>query len=401
MDVFYKTHIVDPVSHSNTRTVFKVPKILLNCDKAKIANVIVNINDAAATFNLIGGALNTVKNITFKVNGQELDSNRAPKYINTVVQPLSSDGQNVNLNLPEYNSNYNYNFVIDDYDSGTASGIFQNSNKYLYNVAINTEVSTTVNTLRLNKLLGFFRSNLNIENEELPVLPLNMMKGECELIIEWEDIVGNYCSNPSATLISISRPFLILDEVNSESMSMLLSRENISWNYPSWEWTSYFVDSASNLNVRLNSLNGKFVKRLALINNDLDTVDNNIINTNSKNLTNEMIRISVNQKDIMDFRGCDSPAKKTMFFNTSWGEHILPVAANFQLAQVDSVYDTFVRSNVIVSNVSLFGCNVNERVKDIQLEVKSDETANINVNVIGEVQRGIDLNSNGDFIAYN
>lgn len=401
MDVFYKTHLVDPVSHSDSRTVFKFPKILLNCETAEIGNVAVTLSDDTALYNLIGGALNTIKNITLKLNGLEVDNNRAPQYINTVLQPLTSDGHNNNVNSARYGNKNSYTFTRNLIDSSISTAITRNSDKILY-LAPNelTVDKKNSNSLPLNKLLGFFRSKIRIEGQDFPIIPLNMMNGDCELVIEWQDIPAIFCDKPAATITEVQRPFLILDEINNNELSMMLASNNLSWNYPSWEWSQYLVASGESLNSRVNALNGKFVKKLAVISNFPSVLNDNMFVTCSQFIVNEVIRISVNHKDLMDFNGCDTAAKKTMFFNSSWGEYILPLGGNYD-CNIDDIYFPSNSSNCVAGELSLFGCTINERVKDIQLQLTGTISATLNVNIIGEVQRGIQLNPNGDFIAFN
>lgn len=400
---FIQTQIITPVLSNEERCIFRIPPLV--CVKKSFALADVQYSGGAGGLTLIGGISNLIKNISLRVGGTQIDHNNFVAITNT-LQNLRTTTTKA-LSIEKTNKKNALDFKQALVAAAPVSGEFIVASNFE-----NQARNTGGGLLYLHEFLKFFNAEHNLDAPQ-ELLPLNLFgNANIELTIEWQTTPG-VVSNAAAAISGINAPTLCVDCLDTSSPVYQALPTSATLTYSRWEVESlnYSAPATAGDQVqvreRLSQASNKFVTRLCILNQsnevtaDLGTV------TKSRALPSERYQIILNGQQVLDFRSEDD-AEKVMNFVNAWGDYVLPPGGRYyEWAEAGNVttknaITTAVTPSPIVSNASLFGVNIQQRVNYLELDYQYSDDATTPVtdggliNVIYEVANAVNI-SNGTF----
>lgn len=394
---FLITTVLDPVFTNQTRCVFKLPHQIL----IKKSVVIGQLSYAGANRNttIIGGISNLIRNISLRVGGSQVDYNSRVAVTNVLSNLRTTATRANNIDHSTKKTSLDFKTALNS-DPLRSSIVATN---------VGNQVNTPEGMVYLYDVLRFFLANHNVSGVSNEFLPLNVFKNQdIELTIEWETN-PQILTNQTATIGLINAPVLIFDCVEKSSpLYAAMDNLNVVLTYDRWEnEVINYLGGAAGATVetreRLNGVNGKMLKRVCILNQSNTLIPNLGLVSKSKALNNEKIQVVVNGRQIFDFRVEESAEKVGQFVNV-WGEYLLVPGGRYnsweEAGQVTQNTTNQLVSQ-LVSNASLFGFKVNQRIEYMELDYQytgpdGDEEAG-NFNVIYETENALVVMNDGTF----
>lgn len=400
---YISTQIITPVLSNDQRCIFRIPNLI--CVKKSFALADVQYSGGAGGLTLIGGISNVIKNISLRVGGTQIDHNNFVAVTNTLQNLRSSTTKA--LNVDKVNKKNALDFKQALVAAAPVSGEFI--------VASNFDVqarNTAGGLLYLHEFLKFFNAEHNLDAPQ-EFLPLNLFgNANIELTIEWQNN-GAIVSNEPNAITGINPPTLCVDCLDTSSPVYQALPTSATLTYNRWEveTLNYPAPATAGASVqvreRLSQPSNKYVTRLCVLTQSNEVTDDLGTVTKSRALPAERYQLVLNGQQVLDFRSEDD-AEKVMHFVNAWGDYILPPGGRYyEWAQAGNVTTknsivAAVTPSPIVSNASLFGVNIQQRVNYLELDFQysDDPTTPVtdggNINVIYEVSNAVNI-SNGTF----
>lgn len=400
---YISTQIITPVLSNDQRCIFRIPNLI--CVKKSFALADVQYSGGAGGLTIIGGISNVIKNISLRVGGTQIDHNNFVAVTNTLQNLRSSTTKA--LNVDKINKKNALDFKQALVAAAPVSGEFI--------VASNFDVqarNTAGGLLYLHEFLKFFNAEHNLDAPQ-EFLPLNLFgNANIELTIEWQNN-GAIVSNQPNAITGINPPTLCVDCLDTSSPVYQALPTSATLTYNRWEveTLNYPAPATAGASVqvreRLSQPSNKYVTRLCVLTQSDEVTDDLGTVTKSRALPAERYQLVLNGQQVLDFRSEDD-AEKVMHFVNAWGDYILPPGGRYyEWAQAGNVTTknsivAAVTPSPIVSNASLFGVNIQQRVNYLELDFQysDDPTTPVtdggNINVIYEVSNAVNI-SNGTF----
>lgn len=396
------TKVLDPVFTNQSRCVFKLPhQILL---KRSIMLGQLSYLGANKNTTMIGGISNLIRNISLRVGGSQVDYNSKVSVTN-LLSNLRTTATRAN------NIDHSTKKTSLDFKTSLSKDVPE-LNKYILASNFGNQVNSVEGMVYLYDVLRFFLARHNVPGVTQEVIPMNIFKNQdIELTIEWETN-PQILTNQTGTIGAINAPVLIMDCLEKSSpLYSSLDNLNVVLTYDRWEnetvnYNGVNAGVTNETRERLNAVNGKMLKRVAICNQSSELVADLGLITKSKALNNEKIQVVINGRQIFDFRVEESAEKVSQFTNV-WGEYLLPPGGRYNEWD-DAKYVTNKTSitaantvSPIVSNASLFGFKVNQRVDYMELDHQYTADTNNepagNFNVIFETENMLIVMNDGTF----
>lgn len=400
---YISTQIITPVLSNDQRCIFRIPNLI--CVKKSFALADVQYSGGAGGLTMIGGISNLIKNISLRVGGTQIDHNNFVAVTNTLQNLRSSTTKA--LNVDKINKKNALDFKQALVAAAPVTGEFI--------VASNFDVqarNTAGGLLYLHEFLKFFNAEHNLDAPQ-EFLPLNLFgNANIELTIEWQNN-GAIVSNSPNAVTGINPPTLCVDCLDTSSPVYQALPTSATLTYNRWEveTLNYPAPATAGASVqvreRLSQPSNKYVTRLCVLTQSNEVTDDLGTVTKSRALPAERYQLVLNGQQVLDFRSEDD-AEKVMHFVNAWGDYILPPGGRYyEWAQAGNVTTknsivAAVTPSPIVSNASLFGVNIQQRVNYLELDFQysDDPTTPVtdggNINVIYEVSNAVNI-SNGTF----
>lgn len=373
-----KTLLIDPRSHNNTRTEFRLDD---NFYASSIKLVDVGLSDTGATneeflYPTFNGVMQLIKNIYLYSDTTLLDSiQNIPQY--TALQALKTSNQGSHLNRDLLlNGN---GFTLQQVDSaGDRAGALTQDDPQQVLVGLttqNNQIPIGANsdqqsgTVMLQQILSFL--------ETVPVLP---RIPNLRLVIEYDTQAQNYFNDPSNPIASpnlqVIRPTLVVEQlVNEPEMPNQLQIPFMQTIVERFQVPA--ADSTANASVpqrlsfKSQAFNQKFLRDVTFLNSpSADLAD-----TGNRNLTRltrsvaqkaEVLQLVVNNSNHLPDVGIDSPAKKFMYFNDTDRPLNIPLIAG--LPAIKDASGNIVTDDQLVGQYTTTAVKVGKRIDDLRVE---------------------------------
>lgn len=395
---YINTQIITPVVSNDQRCIFRIPPLV--CVKKSFALADVSYSGGADDLTLIGGISNLIKTISLRIGGTQIDYNNFVAITNT-LQNLRTTTTKA-LNIDKLNKKNALDFKQALVQAAPVTNEFIVASNF-----VNEPRNSTGGLLYLNEFLKFFNATHNLDAPQ-DFLPLNLFgDANIELTIEWQT-TPRVVSNAPNVISGINAPTLCVDALDTSSpvYSALPTSAILSFNRWEVETLNYPAPATAGANVavreRLSQANAKFVTRLCVLNQSSEANADMGTTTKSRALPKEQYQIILNGQQVLDFRSEDD-AEKVMHFVNAWGDYVLPPGGRYyewaQAANVTTKNSVVaqIEKSPIVSNASLFGVNIQERVNYLELDYQYSDDATTavtnggNINIIYETANAVNI----------
>lgn len=377
-----KTVLQDPVSHNNSRSVFKLDD---GYYASSLRLVDVGLEDANANgkgfiYPTINGCLQMIKNIFLYSDTVLIDSlQNIPQY--SSIEALKTSNQGAHLNRQLIQNGLGFDLLQVDTASSRAGCLtlgedesmrFNNINgtgTQNNQVPIGKDQDQQSGAITLSSLLKFL--------ETVSVLP---MIPNLRLVVEYDTTVTNYFNDPAnpigAPALNVIRPTLVAEqlldmgdmppaELEVPYMSTIVERFSVpATSTPANDTVPQRTSFKS------QAFTAKFVRDLTFFNlpsSDLSAADRYLTRlTRSAAQKEEVLQVVLNNRNHIPDTGIDSPAKKLMYFNDAQRPLNLPLIA--ALEDVRDASGNILEDDALEGQFSVTSVKVGERVNDLRLE---------------------------------
>lgn len=373
-----KTLLIDPRSHNNTRTEFRLDD---NFYASSIKLVDVGLSDPDATGNeflypSLNGVMQLIKNIYLYSDTTLIDSlQNIPQY--TALQALKTSNQGSHLNRDLLLNGNGFTIQsVNDSDDRAGALAQSDPSQVLYNGGVqNNQIPIGANsdqqsgTIMLQQLLSFL--------ETVPVLPKIQ---NLRLVIEYDTTVANYFNSPSDPIgspaVSVIRPTLVVEQLLNEPdmpdqlqipfMQTIVERFQV----PAAQ-TPANDSVPQRLSFKSQAFNQKYLRDLTFLNSP----SSDLANASDRNLTrltrsvaqkNEVLQLVVNNSNHLPDVGIDSAAKKFMYFNDTDRPLNIPIIAG--LPAIKDSSGNIVADDQLVGQYTATAVKVGKRINDLRVE---------------------------------
>jgi len=378
-----KTVLLDPRSHNNTRTEFRLDN---GYYASSLKLVDVGLRDAGAlgkgfVYPSINGCMQMIKNIFLYSDTTLIDSvQNIPQY--SAIDALKTSNQGSRLNRQLLQNGMGFELTqVDEADARAGSLSQDSAGIDLFN-GINTsgtqnnQVPIGVNqddqsgTVMLSRLLKFL--------ETVSVLP---MIPNLRLVIEYDTKAANYFNDPANSIglpdLQVIRPTLIAEQLLDMGDEPPMALEvpymaTIVERFPVPATATPGNDSVpARSSFRSQAFNAKFVRDLTFFNlpsSELATTGDQYLTRQTRSVAqkNEVLQLVVNNRNHLPDVGIDSPAKKFMYFNDAQRPLNLPLIAG--LEQVRDASGNILNDDALQGQFSVTSVKVGQRIDDLRLE---------------------------------
>ena len=318
-----KSDLIDPiVDIQNNRVEFKLTAGTGYYPTLRLTNFGTIGGDVA--YNRGAGPFGLIRRIRLLNGAEELSSlNDAGRYM-TFKFFNNRNSDNLSLFLPLYHhlQGYNLNDVLQVQD-GLRNDYFQAQDGD--SDQVKAEKSITVNLMELLPML-----------QNVPVLDTNMFE-DLRIQIEYSSEASEVLNDTSAAFTTLS-PVLVADEIQDPKLVQALSAQmkSVVWN--EIETDLITVDSNDNPNnnekvqsvkTQISGFDNKYVSRLLMTKAFQDSTKDKVGGAGNENRNfgpfnsyaqhKEKINFALNGKNMFVGDGLDTPAKKLMLLNDTYG----------------------------------------------------------------------------------
>jgi hypothetical protein len=407
-----ETMYIDPVSFSQNRCAFELDENMAYSSNMRLLDFGI-VSDGAHNYSRGLGALSIIKNIRLLDGRTELSSLRNPAQY--LFFANCNRGNSNNKSNDSYLKRNELGFEIDG---------LSNKQKHIYNAGqVNTADNTTAKAyLNLREVLPLLR--------KLPVLSGEIFKS-IRLEIEWDNNKANQLITNTNATVTITRPVLAVDAMNSreavESATRGLIGEGLSWD--EIEHDSYTIPAVNtagfgatevatqtSVNQSL-ALREKIVERILICKQLQDITPTGAggggvlgfggIASSQANL-DESFQVKLNGNPILNgFDGTVGVMESLANLTDEWGQINTWAGSNIYLYDQGA---TLLDNADLVSSGAWLGCRIGARVKNLQFQIKRTNNRDSNalcptnsaqnVNIYAEVKKAIAFGKNGYNIVY-
>ena len=368
-----KTHYLNPVYHSNVKTVFKLPEAVLRSEMLLMNIGAENDQSNNYYYQWLNGCLGLIDSVSLQVNGQPIDELTEAHSWLAFQQMRKSNEQNRSV---EHNTvGTRWGFGVEKYDRG--AGVNQALLGFKENEPLirpqGVLAPERLGMLNLSRCLGLLR-----DSEMLPPM------ANVSVVIRWRTdaqnvFEGNTQAN-TAVVSKINEPSLFVNEVVDEKLTRELSNKAVQIPHFSMERDSVRVaavvdgDESGTQLFRVSGFQNKFVRRCVLVNEFLKTVAgagaDRVVKHNdcSASMHDERWNLRVNNANLFTGRGVFSENRKLDTLADAWGPiNILQSTQYDGLHQANNLL-TGSNAENLRGRVSYGGCKVGQRINDLQIQ---------------------------------
>ena len=401
MNAQTRTHIYDAVVHSNERSELRLDPMRLysaelRLGQLKVANVL------NRRFNAVSGVYSLIKNIYLMNNSDILDQlYEAHNYLafNTSVQAENANNYSFMNHL---NGNNNSYVVGSDHVQG--DGVQEKKIMLLEPLETPETLSGYLNLKRCFNILS-----------QLPggMIDTNVFKN-VSIVIEWRDR-GEWKScfeediEAAADTMQIVAPQLFADEILSPvDMPKSYKAQFLTFELDKFYCLGGVVNQQIQTKARCNAFTGKYIERILLSNIDPTSFTSAgkgdyVKCDGSRAYKDELINIVVDGDTVLDFLGCDTPARKLGILTDCFGDVCIPVGSNLsELTNADDLLHS--TTQTMRGKLSFFGCFVRNRATEVyvhhQRTCTASERSPFWLYVLGQVGKELQVDGGGYNVAY-
>lgn len=311
-----KTHIIDPVSSSNSRTELRLDSGNIYGSNFRITDFGSILSSGHQRYVGLGGITSLIKNIYLMDGNQVLDQLQNTHEFLAIKHLKRSNEDNASLMRMAEKTALGFELRED----GTLQENLQINTVVPIPQGYRGEVTddpddTALGWLSLKECFGFLEASSYVDTDLFPNL---------RVIIEWRsDIANCVMGDQSGVTGDIQHPVLIVDELmDQQKIAEMRANKGSEILYMGWELERFFVnqvatDTKQNLNVNSRAYDNKFLDQIYYINYQPDMLNNNgqniVKGEHSKAYRLEKLQLSVNGKNLLPFDGVNSPARKLAY----------------------------------------------------------------------------------------
>jgi len=368
-----KTHIIDPVYFGQDRCEFKFTPNKLFMSNMRIggAGYVAN-TPATDKMKNPAGVWGQIKNIFLMDGGTEVDK----QYD---VGPLMAFKASNHPNDQNFSKNKLLTHSFLGYES--------NSNRKLTEPF--AQVGTTPSLLKDEGWLSLLDVFDYLKNS---VYVSTNMFSHLRLVIEFYPV-----KTAEADATAILKPYLIVDEIVDENAMESIEKELMTTPivFKPIERDSALIpvttiNTPQSINLKLKGFNDKTLNRVLVCKSTATNV--------SLSINSEKVNFVVNGRQILPYDGIDTPSKRTMYLNDSWGTvNMLPAQNNviFDDAKKVALSAALPQANDFV------GLSINDNIREFELQYsrntgEAGSIVALNLLVYGEVNKVFNPNG-GDY----
>jgi len=374
-----KTLLVDPRSHNNTRTEFRLDDGVY---ASSIKLVDVGLTDATAlsksfVYPTLNGVMQLIKNIYLYSDTTLIDSlQNIPQY--TALQGLKTSNQGSHLNRDLLLNGNGFTIQTVDSANARAGALAQDDLSQVLSaglatannqIPIGADEEQQSGTIMISDILSFLETV-----QILPRIP------NLRLVIEYDRTVANYFNDPADPIASpalnVIRPTLVVEQLVNEPempdtleipfMQTIVERFTV----PA-ATTPANVSVPQRSSFKSQAFNQKFVRDITLLNSPSAVLaaagDRNLTRlTRSVAQKNEIIQLVVNNQNHLPDTGIDSPAKKLHYFNDTDRPLNLPLCA--AMPTIKDASGNIIVNDSLVGQYTVTAVKLGKRVDDLRIE---------------------------------
>ena len=389
-----KTLLIDPRSHSNQRTEFRLEDAYY---ASSLKLVDVGVYDAGnadklAVYPQINGVMQCIKNIYLYSDTTLIDSlQNIPQY--SAIDSLKTSNQGSNdMNRSLLLNGMGFQFSRTETDrtatTDTRPGIIesgshntlQSSPRYYSNsgslapqnsqITIAADDDEQSGAVLLSRLLQFLKTV-----SVLPNLP------RLRLVLEWDTNIANYYNDPTAPIatpnLQVIRPTLVAEQIMNAPeaapegmqipyMATIVERFTVP------EVTVANAAVPSRNSFKSQAFNAKFVRDLTFFNlpkSDLADVNKRVMTrlTRSVAQRGEQLQLVVNNNNHLPDQGIVNAAQKFHYFNDAQQPLNLPLVAGTDAVK-DASNNIIDAESAVPAQFSVTSVKVGKRVDDLRVE---------------------------------
>lgn len=377
-----KSHEVEPIVHNNQRTEFRLgnPDRPMYLSGMRLCNlgVVASVDNQA--INRGAGLASLIKRLEI------LDGNVSLENFTNFNNWAGFRGQNrtndVNIsqsgNLNKSQIGFvNYQDVVNVLDAEP--------------LLRNTEAATPKGWLSLRDYMAF----LSDSNE----IPTSVYK-DLRIVIEYESDLSNVSPGTAATITSIVRPFMVVDEIVSEDLKKQRMAMYKGVTYRPLESAQVYSDviAADRSSAHtLTGFNNKTIQKLLLAKAPTTTTSAAYGSLCSVNFLSPSYNLDVNGSQLLP-QPIDTIAKELSSVSESWGDCNIPYPYN-----TPNVAGTTTDNANRVGWQSYVNFDVNQYSRELVLRVNRGHNANayytqgVNLIVFAEVMKAVIVNPDGSY----
>lgn len=415
----FNSVIIDPLSHNNNRTEFKIANNKLMLSTLRLSNfgLIADIDPAYNyTYDSNAGIYSMIKNIYLYDGGVMLDSlNEVQSFMafsnqnNTNDKSVSNNQQLVanllgfSYDLSEIRDGSGSNVSVVDIEKFTVPDIIAGSNIFLESSLYRYEVNKTnykaTGYIDLSRCLNFLKQIIFLDTNIFTNL---------RVVIEYNDLINSavqYNVGPIGvgTYLEAIRPILIYDEITDEETIKTMKKNSnrvVLFNPIELIKVPFTVNNnvLSELDIKLNGFNSKYVNRIAIIKKLYSDYRQSL----SPSLNNEIYNFVFNGRKIYPY-DVDTKNKRLSYLVESWGNFCYLEYENDgnNIQRLNNFY--LIQPIINMNTNDYIGSVVQKRVEEFIFNYSVNSTiftGNMNFLVYGEIQKQIIINNNSYIIKY-
>lgn len=411
-----KTEILEPASHSENQTEFKITGSVLT--NLRLSNVGVFGNTAVATPAAVG-SLSAVKHIILYDGRNVITQQRNFNDLMSFIVLLNSNDDNSELlRLQNMNQIGYRNFYKGD---DNAAALYQRKtvikNEQNLNIdGVDAPASTDEALVHLKKHLKML--------QVVPVLSDKVFK-QLRLVVEYETDFRKMISSDGITNIKICRPLLIVDRVHDPGVesSLLSDIKNVQWN--EYERDNFFMASNVNPGVspgsqtvsqKVSGFNNKNVQRIVIAKRLSDIArgfngGHHIGYGPYMSLfgLGHEYQVTVNGRNLLPRDRINGPMREMALTSDTWGSLNLHEDSYMQMSSDIPVLDDTTQLGK-QGQQNFFGIYVGEKIQDLKVEFKRDNfnddqafqphNEGLRLEVTGEVVKQLEIVNGGYLVSY-
>jgi len=398
-----KTHVVNPVYHSNARTELRLSDLFYfsNMRLTKVGAVVTG--EPSIEYTTQAGALGMVKNAQLYSAGTLIESVTDVHLLSAFNTMKKSNG--ACGSLTKFLTRTAQGSSVEEEEGGL---IFDTG--YPDTSVTNVATTTSEAWFDLREIFGVLRSASFINCEKLHNL---------RIVIEWRsDFQNLFVGDMSGlTACNIVQPELIVDEVTSQKTIdaiKLFTAANKQVPFFSMESDAAVISAcANNATVAqqfiFNAFQGKFVERLLLLPYEATSgyaqVATNVTKIDKADVFKfEVWQVQLNNVNMLDYYGADTSARKLALLVDSHGDLCMPYGSN-EYAILRSA-NMFVAGSIalrLIGKCGYFGITLSDRVSKLQVTYQRtgfvDHPAAV-MRAYGEVYKAIQYTDDGFNVVY-
>ena len=397
-----KTSIIQSIYHTNSQSELRLDPGRVYSGNLRLVNLGCVTNSATKKmYNLTSGVYSLIRNIYLYDGNTLLDQITDAHHLFGFRNLQKGNAYNFNINQQLSGTTNTYQIQKDLQDANIRNKSIEMINVDPDCFATNDAETTFKGWLNLQTHFPFLANMVyNLQGQNMQFVDTNVFKN-FRIVIEWRstaEIVSCFQGTSTGVTATILSPLLVCDEFIGLKLP-----QQLNFMYDSYEVDKVLCNTQTK--ARVNGFNGKFVKKLLLMNiNPAELTDSDANNINpvkadySETFNDEVIQLLVNGKTLFDYNGINTSARKLSMLTDSWGELCLPPGSyDFEIDVGD---DGTILISGVQGQLSYGGCLVDQRVSELAVEYSKPLDFNFLLYFWGEVVKQIQINNGQYNVSY-